>query len=1039
MTYLPTSRFLGIAMSLLLIPFIGSSAEDNPLFKDYHTACAESKDPVQSISLFNSSSKKAGPVAGKIKYVEYLDLNEALFNEVEKTQPNFIDLEVSFKNKEAILKMHKVSLGNYILLNSKDEELPANPRLVFYRGYIEGSPKSFVTASFLDDRVKVVYSNGRGNRTIYKEGQEYIMYADEDHLADKSFECNAEQLYGVLGNKKQDIGQTPNKSMTGACVEVYIEADNQSYVDNGSSIPNTETWVTSVFNDVGALYTASSIPTGISVIKVWDTADPYVSNTSTNAMLTSFKSQNATFNGALAHLFSTRSLGGGIAYLDVLCGTNPYAVSASMSSTYSTYPAYSWNVNVVAHEMGHNMGSNHTHDCVWNGNNTQIDDCGPEAGYGTGNGCYVSTSPILPTSGTIMSYCHLLNGFGGTSNVGIDFANGFGPLPGALMLNRFTTATCNTGACSTTGPTCSDGIQNGDEAGIDCGGTFCAACITCSDGIQNGSETGVDCGGPDCPACPTLPSNDDCAGAMDMSSFINLGNQVFTSANDLATAGAIAPVNQTFGTGCNTSSSWCNYNIHKDLWYKVTIPSGSVDFGVMTVDLLGSSYDTQLAIYTNCAGNEFAANDDYHGNSNNWTSKVSAAVLPGSTYYIQVDGYNNNATGNLTMNISYTPITGPVGYNAGVVSADTEAPDEFGYTHYVNIASGAAVLSVKKDGQDIGWLDIDNSFSVEVVSNAGSSNLGLNGCAAPYTNNADWYIMRRTWDLNPVSQPSSPMLVKAYYTSDDFNAVANNLTDVNLHTDLTHYKINSPGNEDITASGNSCHQTVSSGDYVEYEYGAGDYVYGLFNGSHYAEYSVNSFSGGGGGGGTSAQGALPIEIISFSAKSNGASNLIEWSTSSEINNDYQQIEKSSDGRSWEPLTRLKSDGDKQSRTDYEVEDAIPYLKTYYRLKSVDYDNYIQFSDIVSVSRGSVEVRSIAFPNPTQGAITVSSELFLENRNTIEIKLYDLQGKQYNINDYSKKFDGTNNLILNLKSLPNGIYPMVITKGDHQEILKITKF
>ena len=26
---------------------------------------------------------------------------------------------------------------------------------------------------------------------------------------------------------------------------------------------------------------------------------------------------------------------------------------------------------------------------------------------------------------------------------------------------------------------------------------------TCSDGIQNGNETGVDCGGPDCPACPT--------------------------------------------------------------------------------------------------------------------------------------------------------------------------------------------------------------------------------------------------------------------------------------------------------------------------------------------------------------------------------------------------------------------------------------------------------------------------------------------------------------------------------------------------------
>lgn len=52
-------------------------------------------------------------------------------------------------------------------------------------------------------------------------------------------------------------------------------------------------------------------------------------------------------------------------------------------------------------------------------------------------------------------------------------------------------------------PTCDDGIQNGDETGVDCGGSSCPACPTCSDGIQNGNETGVDCGGPDCPACPT--------------------------------------------------------------------------------------------------------------------------------------------------------------------------------------------------------------------------------------------------------------------------------------------------------------------------------------------------------------------------------------------------------------------------------------------------------------------------------------------------------------------------------------------------------
>ena len=50
---------------------------------------------------------------------------------------------------------------------------------------------------------------------------------------------------------------------------------------------------------------------------------------------------------------------------------------------------------------------------------------------------------------------------------------------------------------------CNDGIMNGNETGVDCGGPDCPACPTCDDGIMNGNETGIDCGGPDCPACPT--------------------------------------------------------------------------------------------------------------------------------------------------------------------------------------------------------------------------------------------------------------------------------------------------------------------------------------------------------------------------------------------------------------------------------------------------------------------------------------------------------------------------------------------------------
>ena len=85
---------------------------------------------------------------------------------------------------------------------------------------------------------------------------------------------------------------------------------------------------------------------------------------------------------------------------------------------------------------------------------------------------------------------------------------------GQVIVNdqfTFTTATCSFTGGGTT-PTCTDGIQNGDETGVDCGGSCpnsCPTVPTCTDGIQNGDETGVDCGGS-CPNnCPTTPTCTD--------------------------------------------------------------------------------------------------------------------------------------------------------------------------------------------------------------------------------------------------------------------------------------------------------------------------------------------------------------------------------------------------------------------------------------------------------------------------------------------------------------------------------------------------
>jgi hypothetical protein len=88
-------------------------------------------------------------------------------------------------------------------------------------------------------------------------------------------------------------------------------------------------------------------------------------------------------------------------------------------------PAYSYDVVVVAHELGHNFGSPHTHNCGWVGG--PIDTC-----YFLEGGC---TGTPHPTVGTIMSYCDTEGG-----TVVMDF----GPQPEALIRNSAEAAGCIT-------------------------------------------------------------------------------------------------------------------------------------------------------------------------------------------------------------------------------------------------------------------------------------------------------------------------------------------------------------------------------------------------------------------------------------------------------------------------------------------------------------------------------------------------------------------------------------------------------------------
>lgn len=88
--------------------------------------------------------------------------------------------------------------------------------------------------------------------------------------------------------------------------------------------------------------------------------------------------------------------GGGLAWVGVLCSGYGYNVSGVDGRVNFPAGGYIWDIDVTSHELGHNIGSSHTHNCGWN---PPIDSC-----WNAEGGCYENTRV---QRGTIMSYCHL--------------------------------------------------------------------------------------------------------------------------------------------------------------------------------------------------------------------------------------------------------------------------------------------------------------------------------------------------------------------------------------------------------------------------------------------------------------------------------------------------------------------------------------------------------------------------------------------------------------------------------------------------------
>ena len=392
-------------------------------------------------------------------------------------------------------------------------------------------------------------------------------------------------------------------------------------------------------------------------------------------------------------------------------------------------------------------------------------------------------------------------------------------------------------------------------------------------------------------------------------------------------------------------------------------------------------------------------------------------------------------------------ITDDAGYTH---EATRECTDNVGWTHYyddmgtpTNENDDLLLLSILKNGQNFGTVG-DGDFEAVVEINPGyNSNSAIDLSNAPYISNAArWFVMHRYWNVEPNPQITVPVRVRFYYTDRDFNDIQGSLSNlggaISSHADLIFYKIDL-GNPNPFHG----HINVSNPHFTEYTLGTtsslSNWVYGGHNGNHFAEFMVNSFSGGGGGARDNGGNPLPITLLYFKGQHESPVNFLEWETAMEIDNDFFIIERANDAVSFSEIGRVDGAGNSTSILHYSLIDRSPIMGiNYYRLKQVDFNGQFSYSQIISIEVNPFELYSEIEIGPNPFGDFVKINLISERDEKVEFEVHNVLGqKVYSGN--LKVSKGSNHFHLDMFYLAAGSYTLSLTKGIQRQNFNLIKY
>lgn len=179
---------------------------------------------------------------------------------------------------------------------------------------------------------------------------------------------------------------------------------------------------------------------------------------------------------------------------------------------------------------------------------------------------------------------------------------------------------------------------------------------------------------------------------------------------------------------------------------------------------------------------------------------------------------------------------------------------------------------------------------------------------------------------------------------------------------------------------------------------------------------------------------LPVELVNFRGEQTGYELKLEWETLMEINSSHFEVFRSADGLAYDKLGELPCAGNSQQQLFYSFIDVDPQLgNSYYRLRQVDFDGEVDYSDVIVVHYELDALKLDVFPNPIKLG-DKNSHLRLsgvEAGKNFEVSIFDISGKNIFSISILPKESSHNFEVKNAIFTRPGMHLVILDNGDHR--------